>query len=223
MVSDWRGMVARMSGVADDRPLRADAVRNRDAILAAAREVFAERGVDVALEEIAQRAGVGIGTLYRRFPCRRDLIAAVFEPKLRAYADATQRAVAEPDPWLAFGGYVRELCAMQAADAGFADVVASTFPVTAAMDLRLRKALAGVAEVVARAKAAGVLREDFVMQDLAVLLLANAGVVTVTMQHAPQAWERFAAYMLDAFRAPGATPLPAPVAATKLARAVRRR
>lgn len=138
-----------------------------------------------------------------------------------AYAEAANRAVTEPDPWVGFSGYVREVCAMQAADAGFADFVATTFPATAKLDRQLRKATSGVADVVVRAKAAGALRDDFVVEDLVLLLLANAGVVSATKQHAPQAWQRFAAYMIDAFRAPGATPLPEPVSATKLARAIR--
>ncbi len=143
-------------------------------------EVFAERGVDVPLEEIARRAGVGIATLYRRFPTREALVAAAFEPKLKAYAAAAAAAVGEADPWLGFSGYVRTVCAMQADDAGFADVVALTFPATRELDRQLRTATAGLKGVIERAKAAGSLREDFVMEDLVLVLLANAGVVNAT-------------------------------------------
>jgi len=204
------------------RPLRIDAARNRDAILQSAREVFAERGVDVPLEEIARRAGVGIATLYRRFPTREALVAAAFEPKLKAYAAAARAAVGEADPWLGFSGYVRTVCAMQADDAGFADVVALTFPATRELDRQLRTATAGLKGVIERAKAAGSLREDFVMEDLVLVLLANAGVVNATKRHAPRAWERFVAYVLDAFRAPGASPLLEPGSAARLSVAVRR-
>jgi AcrR family transcriptional regulator len=204
------------------RPLRADAARNRDAILESARQVFAEIGTDAALEEIARRADVGIATLYRRFPTREDLVAAAFEPRLRAYEAAARTAIETADPWEGFSGFVKAACAMQAADAGCADVLSLTFPTTAELDRQLRAATAGLNEVVARAKAAAALRADFVLEDLVLLMIANAGVVNATKGHAPRAWERFAAYMLDAFRAPGASPLPKPVGRTRLARAIRR-
>jgi AcrR family transcriptional regulator len=211
-----------MAGPDGVRPLRVDAARNRDAILDAARAAFAELGADVPLEEIARRAGVGIATLYRRFPTRHDLVAAAFEPKMRAYVQATEVAAAELDPWTAFSGYVRSVCAMQAADAGFADVLSLTFPASAVVDRQLRDATAGVADVVERAKAAGQLRPDFAMEDLVLVLMANAGVVNVTKRHAPAAWERLVTYLLDAFRAPGASELPAPIDPVRLARAIRR-
>ena len=210
-------------GAPGERPLRCDAARNRDAILEAARAAFAEEGVGVPLEEIARRAGVGIATLYRRFPTRDELVAAAFAPKVTAYVAAADTASAAEDPWTGFSGFVRTVCAMQAADAGFADVITLTFPATATLDRRLRATTGGMQDVVARAKAAGELREDFVLEDIVVLLLANAGVVNATKDHAPDAWERFVAYMLDAFHAPSASPLPPPVPARRLARIIRRR
>jgi AcrR family transcriptional regulator len=203
------------------RPLRADAARNRDAIVESARRVFAENGTDAALEEIARRAGVGIATLYRRFPAREDLVAAAFEPRLRAYEAAAKAATASADPWEGFSGFVRAACSMQAGDAGCADVLSLTFPTTAGLDRRLRAATAGLNGVIQRAKAAGALRADFVMEDLVLVLMANAGVVNATKHHAPKAWERFTAYMLDALRAPGASPLPKPISPARLARAIR--
>jgi AcrR family transcriptional regulator len=217
------GNLATVGTEPTPRGLRADAVRNRDCILQAARKTFAEHGTDVALEEIARLAGVGIATLYRRFPSRSDLVAAAFEPKMRAYAAAAQAAVAEEDPWEGFATFVRAVCAMQAADAGFADVLALTFPATPELDRQLRKATAGLERVIEAAQAAGALRTDFVVQDLVLLLMANAGVVNATKRYAPNAWERFAAYMLDAFRLSGHAPLPEPIKAARLSLAIRRR
>ena len=211
-----------MAATEISRPLRVDAARNRDAILESARQVFAESGTDAALEEIARRADVGIATLYRRFPTRADLVAAAFEPRMRAYEAAAEAAIAAADPWEGFSGFVHAVCAMQAADAGCADVLSATFPTTAELDRQLRTATAGLNDVIDRAKAAGALRRDFVLEDLVLLLMANAGVVNVTKGHAPKAWERFAAYMLDAFRAPGASKLPKPVNPAWLARSIRR-
>lgn len=209
--------------MADPEPrLREDAARNRDAVLCAARSLFAERGINVPLEEIARCAGVGIATLYRRFPDRQALVRAVFEPKMRAYAAAAHAAVEASDPWDGFAGYVRTVCEMQAADAGFADVITLTFPATAELDRELRAATAGINGVVERAKAAGALRPDFVVEDLVITLMANAGVVDATTAHAPNAWQRFVAYQLDAFRASDRSQLPDPISPRGLLRAMRR-
>src|SRR3954471_4942828 len=90
--------------------LRVDAERNRQRIVAAAGTAFAELGLDVPMEDIARRAGVGVGTLYRRYPTRADLIAAAFEVKMAAYAEAAADALADPDPWHGFCGYVERIC-----------------------------------------------------------------------------------------------------------------
>jgi AcrR family transcriptional regulator len=82
----------------DERPLRADAERNRTAIVQAARSVMGRHGLDAPLDEIAQAAGVGNATLYRRFPTRRDLVAAVFAEEMSRYAAAIEHALEDPDP-----------------------------------------------------------------------------------------------------------------------------
>src|SRR5258708_29384286 len=87
------------------KPLRSDALRNRDRLLAAARELFAERGVDVAMADIARHAGVSNGTLYNRFPTREDLIEAVFTDRLEAIAALAAQAAEDDDPWRGFARY----------------------------------------------------------------------------------------------------------------------
>lgn len=209
-----------------DRPaLRADAERNRRRIVAAARALFAERGLEVPLEEVAQRAGVGIATLYRRFPTRADLIAASFQDKVAAYADAVEEALAAPDAWTGFCAYVERVGAMQAADRGLKDVLTMTFPTAKALEAQRVRAYHGFAELVARAKDQGALRADFVPEDLVVLLMANAGVVNATGDAAPDTWRRLVAYLLDAFCAqprPATRPLPAPPTPAQLYRALLR-
>lgn len=101
----------------EPRRLRADAIRNRDAILTAAREVFAEHGVEASLEEIAARARVGIATLYRRFPSRQHLVGAAFVEKIAKYAQAAEDALAIADPWTGFTSFVQTICDLQAGDA----------------------------------------------------------------------------------------------------------
>jgi AcrR family transcriptional regulator len=200
--------------------LRVDAERNRQRLIAAAREMFAERGLDVPMEDIARHAGVGVATLYRRFPTRADLIAGAFEAKMAAYADAGTQALAHPDPWAGFCAYIEQVCAMQADDRGFATVLCMTFPADKQFEAERDRAYDNFLELVRRAQAAGRLRADFVAEDLAILLMANAGVVAGTADAAPDAWRRFAAYMIQAFSARSAAPLPEPPTHTAMHRAL---
>ena len=190
------------------RGLRADATRNRVAILTAARQVFAEQGLRAPLEEIARRAGVGIATLYRRFPTRERLVAAALIEKLTQFEMAASQALAEPDPWDGFAGLVRRICELQANDRGLSDLLSMTLPASEEVEQLRAEAHAHVAELVARAKAAGRLRPDFVAEDLLLMLIANAAVAHVTGPEAPDAWQRFVGLMLDAFQYTGSSGLP---------------
>ncbi|HUC57790.1 MAG TPA: helix-turn-helix domain-containing protein [Streptosporangiaceae bacterium] len=202
------------------RPLRADATRNRDAILAAAREVFAEHGLEASLEEIAARARVGIATLYRRFPSRQHLVGAALVEKVAKYADAAEAALAIGDPWEAFANFVRTMCELQAGDRGLADLLSMTLPADEHVE-RLRKlANAHVAKLIDRAKTAGVLRSDFVSEDLLILLIANATIVHVTRSAAPAASRRLVALALDAFGRTDSPALPAPPTTAEMANAM---
>jgi AcrR family transcriptional regulator len=177
-------------------------------IVDAARDVLSERGLDAPLEEVAQRAGVGIATLYRRFPTRADLVTAVFEKKMTAYNNAIDAALSHEDPWLGFCDYVRAACGMQAEDAGFADVLSRTFPTSPALEKQRRDGFRKFARLVRRAKESGGLRRDFVSQDMVMFLMANAGVVHATHDTSPAAWERFVGYVLGAVHVPGNGVLP---------------
>ena len=209
------------SNSAQKTSLRRDAERNRRSLLDAARVVFAERGCHAApLEEIARRAGVGIATLYRRFPTREALIEALFEEKARSYLAASQEALAAGDAWEGFAGFVEHLCEMQAEDRGFADVLRSTFPpdsapgVNAALDGARRNA----AKLVARARRAGKLRSDFTSQDFIWILIANGAYLEATREVAPDAWRRYVAFILDAARSIDANELPPPPSHAQLDR-----
>ena len=204
-----------------DRSLRADAERNRQRIVEAARLVFAERGLDAPLDAIAQRAGVGPATLYRRFPRRDDLIVACFAPKLAEYAAAVEEALVAPDAWTGFCAFFEHVCAMQAADPGVQDVLTATFPTDRAVEEQRARAFARFGELVRRAQAEG-LRADFVPEDLVLLLMANAGVVRAMRDATPDAWRRFVGLMLDALRADRAHPLPAPPTPAQTYRAMLR-
>jgi AcrR family transcriptional regulator len=208
------------NAVTADRPLRADAERNRRQILDAAKEAFAERGLEVPLDEIAERAGVGIATLYRRFPSREGLVAAAFADKLTEYAETAERASRSPDAWAGFCAFVERMCALQAADRGFTDLITLTLHCPEIQAQRDR-AQSAFADLVRRAQDTGVLRDDFVLEDLLLMFMANAGVVQATSQAAPHAWRRLVALMLEAFRAGNPGPLPAAMTHTQAERAMR--
>ena len=176
--------------------LRADAQRNRAALLAAAREVFGEHGLDASLDEIARRARVGNATLYRRFPTRRDLIAEVFAGQMTGYVELAETALAEPDPWAAFVTYLTRLFEIQATDRGLSELlVTSGFDEDERLAGLLATAQRGATEVIRRAQAAGRLRPDFTRQDISLLMRANAGVLRGSSD--PDAWRRQLSFVLD--------------------------
>ena len=202
--------------------LRADAERNRERILAAAREVFAERGLDAPLEAIARRAGVGQATLYRRFATRQDLLGTAFGPKLAAYTEAIDRALKDPDPWRGFCEYLTTITGMQRGDRGFRDILTHAFPDARELRAQRDRVYHGVAELIERAKATGRLREDFVPEDVPLLLMANAGVVAATAEHAPESSDRLVGYLLQAFASAAAGELPPPATPQRMYRALTR-
>jgi AcrR family transcriptional regulator len=205
-----------------EQSLRVDAERNRDRILAAARRLYATEGLGVSMASVAREAGVGKATLSRRFADREELITAVFADRMDAYAEAVTEALADPDPWHGFIGYIEAVCAMQAADRGFADVLTMTFPAAKALEARRTEAYNGFVELIGRTQATGCLRDDFTSQDLVVLLMANAGVVAATGDAAPDTWRRLVGQMLRAYATPGTEipPLPPAPAPRALYRAM---
>jgi AcrR family transcriptional regulator len=209
----------------EERRLRADAARNREAIVAVARDVFAEYGLEAPLEAIAAQAGVGIATLYRRFPTREKLVAAALVEKVADYAGAARLALATPDPWDGFAGFVERICELQAGDRGLSDLLSMTLSADEQVEELRRTANDLLVTVIDRAKAAGTLREDFVGEDLVLLLIATAAVTHVTRADAPEAWRRFVALALDSFSTRGvpsrsAPALPHPPSTAQMTRAM---
>lgn len=184
--------------------LRADAERNRQAIICAAGDVFAAEGTGVTLEHIASAAGVGVGTIYRRFSTIEQLIAVVFEEKMIRYADRSEEAAKQAltEPWEAFRDYVLFIMQQQANDIAFSDVILSPKRGTELFREQTRRALRASIELVDRVKEAGAIRPDFEHSDLYLLTNANSGLIRGTRRVAPEAWKRFAQYMLQSFRHP---------------------
>ncbi|WUI01798.1 TetR/AcrR family transcriptional regulator [Spirillospora sp. NBC_00431] len=189
------------------RPPRADAARNRDRLLAAATEVFGERGLDAPLEEIARRAGVSIGTLYNHFPTRQDFFDAIFPKRLAALDGIAEAALADPEPWDGFVAFVEGLIALQAEDRGLNDALVRRFPVASEVSAACHRGFGHLIRIIARAKESGELRADFEPQDVATLMWAMSQVIRESIDVAPDVWRRFLAFYLDGLRAAAAHPI----------------
>ncbi len=209
---------------ADARTLRSDARRNRERLVASARELFASVGVDVSVEEITRHAGLGMGTLYRHFETKEELIDAVLEDAFGGLVEAAERAVAEDDAWAGFSGFLEQALALHAANRGLKDILASPEQGrrrVEAMRARLRPPLRRLIE---RAQEQGALRADFTAEDLPLVLWTGGRVIEKTETVAPDHWRRYLGLMLDGLRASAATTLPAPpLTEAQLARAAERR
>jgi AcrR family transcriptional regulator len=198
--------------LSDERPLRRDAARNRERILAAAGEVFATRGLEVTLDDIAHHAGVGVGTVYRRFHDKEQLIDALFDDRIGAVVNAAEEALAAADPWLGLEQFFVDILELQAADRGLRELAFAgqhgRERVTRAR-IRLEPI---VQELVSRAQASGDLRADISADDVPVIQKMIAQVIDVAGDVKPDLWRRYLAIVLDGLRTrrDGPTPLPVP-------------
>lgn len=180
------------------RQVRADAQRNLDALLQAAKAVFASSGVDAPVREIAEQAGVGIGTLYRHFPQRSDLIAAVFRREMDACADAAALLAAEHPPFAALANWMQRFALLVATKRGLATALhsgnAAFAKLPAHFEQRLRPAFR---ELFDAATAAGEIRPDI---DADELLMAVINLCMSAHDDKPGHAERMVTLLLDGLR-----------------------
>jgi AcrR family transcriptional regulator len=195
---------------ATDRPLRSDAERNRQRVLAAAAELFATEGVEASLEEVAARAGVGVGTVYRRFGDREGLIDALFEDQIDEVAALAERALELDDPWAGLELFLRESTALSVADRGLREAVLSP----ARGRERAGRARARIAplatRLLERAREDGSLRDDLGAFDIPLMQLMLGALADVTSDLEPEFWRRFLVILLDGMRKSRRTPTPLP-------------
>jgi AcrR family transcriptional regulator len=194
-----------------ERPLRRDAERNRQRILKAASEVFAARGLGVTMDEIAEHAGVGVGTVYRRFPQKELLIEALFEERLDEIVSLARQALTEDDPWEALIGFLERGQELQAANRGLKELVLSTEHGRERV-ASVRQRLAPLGEqLIERAQAAGKLRPDIEDTDLPLIQVMLGAVVDFARDVDANAWRRLFAILVDGLRArEDLTPLDTP-------------
>jgi AcrR family transcriptional regulator len=193
---------------AEPRPLRADAERNRRRILTAAGEVFAERGLTATLDAVAERAGVGVGTVYRRFPDKEALVDALFEERIEEVRALAEEALTIDDAFAALGAFLERATAMHLDDRALKELVFST----AHGQERVARARDTIAPVVGRlverAHASGQLRADAALTDIPMVQLMLTSVIEYAAEVSPDLWRRYLAVVLDGLRAGhAATPM----------------
>jgi AcrR family transcriptional regulator len=184
-----------------ERPLRRDAERNRQRILEAALVVFAQRGLSGSHDDIAHEAGVGVGTVYRRFPDKEELIDALFEARIEEIADVARAAVHHPDPWDALVGFLMRTQELQSQDRGLKEIVLGGAR-GAERALAARSLIAPLAaRVLQRAKDARVVRSDIELTDLPLIQLAIGTIAESSRDIAPEVWRRVMTVVVDGLRA----------------------
>ncbi|HEV2637090.1 MAG TPA: helix-turn-helix domain-containing protein [Actinocrinis sp.] len=194
------------------RPLRRDAEQNRQRIMAAAREVFAQRGFGASLDEIAEHAGLGVGTVYRRFANKNALIDALFEQAAKRLTDLARTAAQAQNAWEGLVDLLTAIAELQVTDRGLRDLILSG-RVSPDRNTIMRENLKPLIDpLVRRAQEQGCLRRDFDGADIAVIQLMLSAAYEFTRPCGPAVWRRYLTMMFDAMRecrdAP--TPLPHP-------------
>jgi AcrR family transcriptional regulator len=194
------------------RPLRRDAERNRQRILEAAAEVFTTRGLQATLDDVARQAGVGVGTVYRRFPDKEALVEALFEERIDSMVRLAEEALAEPDSWAGIVRLLEQASAIMAGDRGLRE---TTMYATYGHDRvhRARRRMQPVVTaVVERAQREGTLRDDIRPTDFPFIQLMLTAAAEYAAQVRPEIWRRYLALITDGLqpRREGTTPLPEP-------------
>jgi AcrR family transcriptional regulator len=177
-------------GTRPGRPLRRDAELNRQKILSGAADIFAARGLDVPLDDIAAHVGVGVGTMYRRFPDKDSLIEALFEDKIDRMVALAQEAAAQQDAWTALVGFLRQAAERQAADQGLRQVMHSSDFGKRGVGRARARLTEPLTRLVAAAKEQGTLRHDFQLTDIPMVLLMTGSVAQFAQDAHPDVWRR---------------------------------
>ena len=194
------------------RSLRRDAAANRDRLLAAASDLFAERGLDVTLNDIAHHAGVGVGTAYRRFANKEEVIDALFEQRLQQVADVATEAANDPDAWHGLVTFLERAMHMQFGDRGLNQIMNDP----ALGNTRIAHARDDIAPIITtlvkRAQQQGVVRDDLDQTDLIFMQVGLSAIMNRSRALEPQLYRRYLTILLDGIRTDRANFTPLPVA-----------
>lgn len=187
---------------ADPRPLRADARRNREKILAAAAAAFGESGLDSQVEDIARRAGVGVGTVYRHFPTKDALVTALADAYFARLADTVEAALLEGgDPWDVFAAAIWRGAELAVTDVAWCEIMAGHARAADGTLPAQQRLATATATLLERAQAAGRMRADATAQDVRTLMCGLGHVATAQRAGDPLDWRRYLEIGLDGLRA----------------------
>jgi AcrR family transcriptional regulator len=198
---DQTTAIATKTATTGARPLRRDAERNRLLILSAARTVFAQRGLEASLDEVAREAGLGVGTVYRRFPNRDALVEALFADGIDQITRIVDQGLAEQRAWDGLRHFMASMLELQCQDKGLRDVMLAGRAPGPDHDVLRDRIQPALDSLVRRAQQQGDLREDLTSTDVAVLAIAALGAAEFTAAAAPEVWRRFLAIMLEGMHA----------------------
>ena len=194
------------------RPIRKDAAENRERLLTAAADLFAEEGLGVTLNDIAHRAGVGVGTAYRRFSNKEEVIDALFERQMNAVAEVAEAALADPDAWNGLLTFLEQALSMRHGDRGLNQIMNNPALGDARVQEVVDKIAPTLVRLVDKAKAQGVVRADLDQTDLIFIQLSLSAIIDATRTVAPELYRRYLTFFLDGIRTDRAFTAP-PVAA----------
>jgi AcrR family transcriptional regulator len=183
------------------RPLRRDAELNRRKIIESAGIVFGERGLEATLDDIADHAGLGVGTVYRRFPSKEHLVEAMFVERMDDVRALVEKSLAAPDPWQGFVDFCTSIAEMHTSDRGLREIMLSNNFGRARVAESKERLVPLCDELVARAKASGQLRRDFSPTDLLPIQLMVGSVAEYSHDVRPDLWRRYLTLLLDSLRA----------------------
>jgi AcrR family transcriptional regulator len=194
------------------RPLRSDAERNRRRILRAAAEVFTSRGLQASLDEVAREAGVGVGTVYRRFPGKEPLVEALFEERMEALVGLAEKALTEPDSWQGLVSFLRNACELLAADRGLREILMFATYGRGRVERGKARMQPVVTRLLERAQRDGKVRADLRATDMVFIEFMLTSAAGYADRVRPEIWLRYLALITDALRPAreGTTPLPVP-------------
>ncbi|MFD4509226.1 TetR/AcrR family transcriptional regulator [Streptomyces sp. NPDC058457] len=200
-----------------ERPLRRDAARNRERILLAAREVFGRRGLAVTLDDVAKHAGVGVGTMYRRFPTKEALVRAVFEQDLAMRQESAEQALAHPDPWQGLVDFLMTMTADLAENRGLHEVVMLGSHSSEPFETARGGLLPYLEALIRRAQDSGQLRAEVTASDIPVMQQMLSAAAQFTQGRRPDIWRRYIEILLNGLRQrPDDPPLTTPSLSNEL-------
>ncbi len=193
------------------RTQRADARRNRAAVLDAARKLFFEAGMDVGMDQIARKAGVGVGTVYRHFPHKSDLVIALVREHFAHLAEAASEALEEDDAWEAFRDFMRWSVETASKERAIGEFLGGS-PELGEIEVQQTGLAERTEKLIRKAQRQGKMRKDIVVEDVPTLVCSIASVAsTHNGSIASENWGRLVEITLDGMRAcPGTSKLPAP-------------